>query len=61
MRVSQSCFIKNLKISFMNERVVLDGTTSSYYNKQLASQAVIRLGLRVDNRLIVPVKARKNL
>ncbi len=52
-KVLQACNVKNLEVGYENGVVILNGEVYSFYAKQLASQAVMRIGLRVENSLVV--------
>ena len=47
--------IRNLNIACRGERVKITGTSSTYYSKQLATQAVLSAhpNVRIDNDILV--------
>ncbi len=47
--------IRNLNVACRGERVKITGTSSTYYSKQLATQAVLSAhpNVRIDNEILV--------
>ena len=47
--------IRNLNVSCRGERIKITGTSSTYYSKQLATQAVLSAhpNVRIDNEILV--------
>ena len=47
--------IRNLNVACRGERIKITGTSSTYYSKQLATQAVLSAhpNIRIDNDILV--------